>query len=115
MIFVWFIYGLAFFVLGLVILIYPRRDSRFRLAKHIWMIGVFGVVHGVNEWLDMFHAIGKPFPLELVDSRADAYPVRFLPLSPPVWGHDRLEGYRKASPDPSASPGAGRRMDRSCC
>ena len=54
MIFVWFVYGLAFFVLGLAILVYPKKGSEFRLARHIWMIGVFGIVHGVNEWLDMF-------------------------------------------------------------
>jgi PAS domain S-box-containing protein len=62
MILVWFVYGLAFFVLGLTILIYPKKASRFELAKHIWQVGVFGVVHGVNEWLDMFAAIGGPFP-----------------------------------------------------
>ena len=67
MIFVWFVYGLAFFVLGLVILVYPKKGSEFRLARHIWMIGVFGIVHGVNEWLDMFRAIGGPFPAEFID------------------------------------------------
>ena len=59
---VWFVYGLAFFVLGLVILIYPKRDSRFDLARHIWMIGVFGILHGLNEWLDMFIDLGGPLP-----------------------------------------------------
>jgi PAS domain S-box-containing protein len=79
MILVWFIYGLAFFALGLVILIYPKRGSRFRLARHIWMIGVFGVVHGANEWLDMFRAIGKPFPVESVDiARMFTLSVSFL-------------------------------------
>ena len=28
MIFVWFIYGLAFFVLGLVILVYPKKGQQ---------------------------------------------------------------------------------------
>lgn len=67
MIFVWFIYGLAFFTLGLVILLYPKRESRFRLARHIWLVGLFGIIHGANEWLDMFHAIGSPFPVPVVD------------------------------------------------
>lgn len=67
MVFVWFIYGLSFFALGLAILIYPKRDSKFRLARHIWLIGMFGVIHGANEWLDMFRAIGKPLPVDLVD------------------------------------------------
>lgn len=64
MIFVWFIYGLAFFVLGLVILVYPKKPSVFKLADDIWLIAAFGLLHGTNEWLDMFIAIGKPFPLD---------------------------------------------------
>lgn len=66
MILVWFIYGLAFFVLGLVILVYPRRGSRFDLARHIGMIGAFGILHGINEWLDMFIDIGGPLPPDLM-------------------------------------------------
>ncbi|MHC4104421.1 MAG: PAS domain-containing protein, partial [Planctomycetota bacterium] len=66
MIFVWFIYGLAFFVLGLVILVYPKKASAFRLANHIWLIAGFGILHGTNEWLDMFIAIGKPFPPDIL-------------------------------------------------
>ncbi len=62
MIFVWFVYGLAFFVLGLAVLIYPKKESKFELARHIWKIGAFGILHGINEWLDMFIAIGGPLP-----------------------------------------------------
>ncbi|MHC4346695.1 MAG: hypothetical protein ACYSUP_18660, partial [Planctomycetota bacterium] len=54
MIFVWFVYGLAFFCLGLIIVIYPKKGSFFRLAEHIWWIAGFGILHGINEWLDMF-------------------------------------------------------------
>jgi PAS domain S-box-containing protein len=66
MLFVWFIYGLAFFVLGLVILVYPKKPSVFRLANDIWLIAGFGLLHGINEWLDMFIAIGKPFPPDIL-------------------------------------------------
>ena len=76
MILVWFIYGLAFFVLGLVILIYPKKGSKFDLARHIWLVGVFGIVHGVNEWLDMFMAIGGPLPPLLAELRGCS-PCRF--------------------------------------
>lgn len=62
MIFVWFIYGLAFFVFGLAIAIYPKKGSAFKLANSMWLIAGFGVLHGINEWLDMFIAIGEPFP-----------------------------------------------------
>jgi PAS domain S-box-containing protein len=62
MIFIWFVYGLAFFALGLVILVYPKKDSRFSLANQIWLIAGFGILHGINEWLDMFIHLGEPFP-----------------------------------------------------
>jgi signal transduction histidine kinase len=66
MLFVWFIYGLAFFVLGLAILIYPKKPSVFKLANDIWLIAGFGILHGINEWLDMFIAFGKPFPPDIM-------------------------------------------------
>jgi signal transduction histidine kinase len=53
MVFVFFVYGLAFFILGFSILIYPKKDSLFKLADKIWLIAGFGIVHGVNEWMDM--------------------------------------------------------------
>jgi PAS domain S-box-containing protein len=62
MIFIWFIYGLAFFALGLVIIIYPKKGSVFKLAKYIWLVAGFGILHGVNEWLDMFIDLREPFP-----------------------------------------------------
>lgn len=53
---VFFIYGLAFFVMGTSILAQPgsvRRDSIFELASTIWILAGFGITHGLNEWLDM--------------------------------------------------------------
>ena len=65
MIFLWFIYGLAFFILGFGIIVYPKKGSAFNLAKHIWLIAAFGILHGINEWLDMFIALGNPLLLDL--------------------------------------------------
>ncbi|MHC4740506.1 MAG: hypothetical protein ACYS8Z_01265, partial [Planctomycetota bacterium] len=62
MIFVFFVYGLSFFVLGLSILIYPKKGSMFKLARHLNLIAGFGLVHGLNEWLDMFLKIQEYFP-----------------------------------------------------
>jgi PAS domain S-box-containing protein len=66
MIFIWFIYGLAFFALGLVIIVYPKKGSVFKLANYIWLIAGFGILHGLNEWLDMFIDLGEPFPPEVL-------------------------------------------------
>jgi diguanylate cyclase (GGDEF) domain len=54
MIFLYFIYGLAFFSLGISLLIYPKKYSEFRLAHTLWSIALFGIFHGVHEWLQMF-------------------------------------------------------------
>lgn len=66
MIFMWFIYGLSFFALGFGILVYPKKGSVFILARHIWLIAVFGIFHGMNEWLDMFLAIGGSYHPDLL-------------------------------------------------
>jgi len=60
MTFVFFVYGLSFFVLGLTILIYPKKGSVFKLAGHLYLIAGFGLVHGINEWVDMFILTTKP-------------------------------------------------------
>ena len=58
---VFLVYGAAFFFLGVAILLQPRRGSSFGLAHIFWFLAVFGLVHGVNEWLDMLklqHELG---------------------------------------------------------
>jgi uncharacterized membrane protein YhaH (DUF805 family) len=60
MIFVFFIYGLAFFILGFAVFVYPKKDSMFKLANNLWLIAGFGVIHGINEWIDMFILIKQP-------------------------------------------------------
>lgn len=49
---VFLIYGLAFFVMGLMIFAQPVSGSRFKLAKTLRQLAWFGVFHGVYEWLD---------------------------------------------------------------
>lgn len=49
---VYFVYGLAFFSMAVAIFSQSRGQSRFRLAHVLWLLGVFGLLHGVNEWLD---------------------------------------------------------------
>jgi diguanylate cyclase (GGDEF)-like protein/PAS domain S-box-containing protein len=51
--FMFFVYGLSFFALGLAVLIYPRGRSELRLARWLWLIGLFGVLHGLHEWAEM--------------------------------------------------------------
>ena len=76
---VFFFYGLAFFVLGFSILLYPKKDSRFMLANNLWLIAAFGIIHGINEWIDMFTLVQKPMeimPLKI--THMVVMPVSFL-------------------------------------
>jgi nitrogen-specific signal transduction histidine kinase len=79
MIVVFFIYGLSFFVLGVAILIYPKRNSAFALAPHLNLIAGFGITHGLNEWLDMFILIQSPTSIPSLEIlRAATLPASFL-------------------------------------
>lgn len=54
MVYIYFIYGLSFFSFGLAVLLYPRMSNIIKLEEHFWLIGVFGIIHGISEWIDMF-------------------------------------------------------------
>ncbi len=54
MIVIFFVYGLCFFLMGMAILLYPKKGSSFQLAPVLWLIAAFGILHGVDEWVDMF-------------------------------------------------------------
>ncbi len=51
---VFFFYGLAFFAMGISIFVQPKKGSAFKLAEILWLLAGFGIVHGLNEWLDMW-------------------------------------------------------------
>lgn len=51
---IFFIYGLSFFSLGMAVLFQARKGSDFRIGKYLWLLAAFGLLHGVNEWFDMF-------------------------------------------------------------
>ncbi len=53
-VYVYFFYGLAFFSLGLVVLLESGRASEFRFARALRPLALFGFVHGVHEWFEMF-------------------------------------------------------------
>jgi|GEM_PF-1935702 len=54
---VFFIYGLAFVALGLVVLVQPKEESRYELSQYIWLLAFFGLVHGAMEWLDLWKIV----------------------------------------------------------
>ncbi|MBF0463663.1 MAG: sensor histidine kinase [Nitrospirae bacterium] len=54
---IYFVYGLSFFIMGYGILTQSKSNSIFKISGIIWLLGVFGVLHGINEWLDMWVVI----------------------------------------------------------
>jgi signal transduction histidine kinase len=54
---VYFFYGLAFFVLGLVLALASRQASEFKFARAIRPLAAFGIIHGIHEWFEMFQQI----------------------------------------------------------
>lgn len=56
-VFVFFLYGLAFFVLGIALALASRRTSEFRFVQAIRPLAAFGIAHGIHEWLEMFQKI----------------------------------------------------------
>ncbi|MCX7706401.1 MAG: GAF domain-containing sensor histidine kinase [Anaerolineae bacterium] len=53
-VYVYFFYGLAFFSLGLVVLLESGRASEFRFARALKPLAWFGILHGAHEWFEMF-------------------------------------------------------------
>lgn len=49
-----FAYGLVFFILGLAIALQSRQRSRLSLARSLGWLSLFGILHGIHEWGDIF-------------------------------------------------------------
>jgi len=53
----YFLYGLAFFTLGVAILSRDIRLSELGIARIIWLLSAFGISHGFHEWLDLLFLV----------------------------------------------------------
>jgi signal transduction histidine kinase len=51
------LYGLTFFTLGVAILSRDIRLSELGIAKIIWLLAIFGIVHGFHEWLELLEQL----------------------------------------------------------
>lgn len=51
---VFFIYGLSFFGMGAAIFAMTRRRGNDEFTKHLYLLALFGLLHGSVEWLDMY-------------------------------------------------------------
>lgn len=54
---VYFIYGLSFVAMGLVVVIRCDHDSRLELTGMLWLLAAFGFSHGLREWMDLWRVV----------------------------------------------------------
>ncbi|MEW5939702.1 MAG: hypothetical protein AB1750_08585, partial [Chloroflexota bacterium] len=54
---IYFLYGLAFFCMGLLVAMEGGRSSDMRLRKALRPLAAFGLVHGLHEWLKMYDGL----------------------------------------------------------
>jgi len=54
---IYFLYGLAFFSMGLLVIVEGDRASDMRLRRALRPLAGFGIVHGIHEWVEMFENI----------------------------------------------------------
>jgi signal transduction histidine kinase len=59
MIVVFFINGLAFFVMALAISLEARRPSKLKLAESLWLLAVFTYLRSLANWAEMFLLIQR--------------------------------------------------------
>ncbi|UCH59736.1 MAG: sensor histidine kinase [Anaerolineales bacterium] len=63
--YIFFFYGLAFFSMGMGILVEIGHGTDPRLAHALRPLAAFGLIHGIHEWLEMFEKLGiLPFQQE---------------------------------------------------
>lgn len=59
---VYFLYGLAFFSMGLAVWLESGRTSELRLARAMGPLAAFAFLHSAHEWLEMFVRLGEVVP-----------------------------------------------------
>ncbi len=60
--YIYFFYGLAFFAMGLAVVLEVSRTSELRFARSMPWLAAFGIIHGSHEWFEMFEVMGQMPP-----------------------------------------------------
>ncbi|MBL0345843.1 hypothetical protein [Candidatus Villigracilis affinis] len=55
---IYFVYGLAFFSMGLLVAMEGGRSTDARLRMALRPLAGFGLVHAAHEWMEMFNVMG---------------------------------------------------------
>jgi signal transduction histidine kinase len=82
---IYFFYGLAFFSMGLLVMVEGGQSSDARLRRALRPLAAFGLVHAANEWLEMFNVIaiqgGRVTPDWLAGIRLATLAFSFISLA----------------------------------
>lgn len=62
LIFIYFVYGLAHFVMGLAVALETGRTSQLRFLRALPFLAAFGITYGINVWIEMFSLIAAQIP-----------------------------------------------------
>lgn len=49
-----FVYGLSFFILGVLVLFVRTKESEIFFARKIWLLGIFAILHAFVEWIFLY-------------------------------------------------------------
>ncbi|HET7009552.1 MAG TPA: sensor histidine kinase [Anaerolineales bacterium] len=82
---IYFLYGLAFFSMGLAITLEIGHGSDVRLRHALRALAVFGLIHGGHEWMEMFEILGfisisQTLPVFWLSIRVGILALSFLAL-----------------------------------
>lgn len=65
---VYSVYGQVFFTMGVILALQSLRHSRLRLAQALPWLALFGILHGLHEWGDVFIPIQATYlPASLIE------------------------------------------------
>jgi signal transduction histidine kinase len=83
---IYFLYGLAFFSMGLAILLEIGHGSDQRLRRALLPLAAFGFIHGLHEWLEMYDRLdilpsGAAFTVAWDGARLAILAFSFLSLA----------------------------------
>ncbi|WP_353893851.1 ATP-binding protein [Proteinivorax hydrogeniformans] len=51
---IYFIYGLSFIIMGFAITLQVKEYSNKTFSKNLWLLAMFGFLHGLNEWTHFY-------------------------------------------------------------
>ena len=76
---IYLFYGLAFVLLGLSILLLPKEGISSRLLPSLWLLAVFGITHGLKEWVFLSGSLtGRPGAVAVVETQLLIVSYAFL-------------------------------------